>query len=231
MKPTILCHKIYKTLCNGLYFIHTSVAVKEKGWKETVEKDWSSYLDHLTQFVCDSIQAEEHLSSPEFHWTEAQLIRELEKNKIGRPSTYTHIVETIQEKKYVSIGKIHKEPIHLRQILWKDKTLTKKEVVKEIEESHKLSLTPLGKEVNEFCYTHFESLFNYSYSMRMEEQLDKIEEGSDHVPFLRETLDKIDELKKVNIQPKSYPSLHAGSYRNHALIIKEGIYGYYLTYN
>lgn len=231
MKPTLLCHKIYKTLCNGLYFIHTSVSVKEKGWKETTEKDWSSYLDHLSNFVCDSIVAEEHLMTPEFHWSEAHLIRELEKNKIGRPSTYTHIVETIQEKKYVSLGKIHREPISLTQLLWKDKIITKKETVKEIEESHKLSLTPLGKEVNSFCYTHFENLFNYSYSKNMEEQLDLIEEGHADTSFLRDALDRIDELTKLEIPVKTYPSLHAGSYRNHALILKEGTYGYYLQYN
>jgi topoisomerase IA-like protein len=67
--------------------------------------------------------------------------------------------------------------------------------------------------------------------MNMEEQMDQIEQGTDHHPFLRETLDRIDELKQVKIEPKSYPSLHAGSYRNHALIIKEGMYGYYLSYN
>jgi len=231
MKPTILCHKIYKTLCKGIYFIHTSIVVREKGWKDVVEKDWSSYLDHVSTFVCDSIQAEEHLLNQEFHWSEAQLIRELEKNKIGRPSTYTHIVETIQEKKYVSIGKIHREPISMKQYLWKPSQLTHKESVKEIEESHKLSLTPLGKEVDEFCYSHFHSLFNYAYSMDMEERLDRIEQGEENTLFLKETLDKIDQLAKVTIEPKSYPSLHAGTYRNYALILKEGMYGYYLSYN
>jgi len=231
MKPTLLCHKIYKTLCNGLYFIHTSVSVREKGWKDIVEKDWSSYLDHLSSFVCDSIVAEEHLTTPEFHWSEAQLIRELEKHQIGRPSTYTHIVETIQDKKYVSLGKIHREPVRLSTLLWKGNCITTKEILKEIDETHKLSLTPLGKEVNLFCYQHFECIFNYAYSKHMEERLDLIEQGEEPTTFLRETLDKMDELKKVDIQPKSYPSLHAGTYRNHALILKEGIYGFYLSYN
>ena len=231
MKPTLLCHKLYKTLCHGIYFVHTSVSIREKGWKDIVEKDWSSYLDHLSHFVCDSIVAEEQLSTPEFHWSEAHLIRELEKQQIGRPSTYTHILETIQEKKYVTLGKIHREPLRLTHLLWKENGLTKKEVVKELEESHKLSLTPLGKEVNAFCYTHFECLFNYAYSKEMEERLDLIEQGQENTIFLQEALDRIDELKKVDVQPKSYPSLHAGTYRNHALILKEGMYGFYLNYN
>lgn len=230
MKPTILFHKIYKTLCNGLYFVHTSVSVKEKGWCEVTEKDWSSYLDHLTQFTCHSIQAEEQLSQQEFHWTEAQLIKQLEKNQIGRPSTYTHIIETIKEKNYVEIGKIHKDPVSLSHILWKDSVITKKEVIKEIEESHKLSLTPLGKEVNEFCYQHFEEIFNYPYSKLLEEKLDEIEHGLDSKIILRETIDKIDTMKKIKVTPKAYPTLHAGTYRGHALVIKNGLYGYYLIY-
>ena len=231
MKPTLLCHKMYKTMCNGLYFVHTSVSVKEKGWKDITEKNWSSYLDHLSVFTCDSIRADEQLTTPEFHWSEAQLIRELEKNQIGRPSTYTHIVETIQEKKYVSIGKIHRESVRLLHLVWKENSVTQEETLKEIEESHKLSLTPLGKEVNSFCYTHFHSLFNYDYSKKMEEHLDLIEQGEENTGFLRETLDRIDHLKKIEVQPKSYPSLHAGTYRNHAIILKEGIYGFYLSYN
>jgi DNA topoisomerase-1 len=229
MKPTLLCHKIYRTLCQGLYFIHTSVSIKEKGWSDTVEKDWSSYLDNLTRFHCERIQADEKLSQ-EFHWNESHLIRELEKNQIGRPSTYTHILESIKDKKYVELGTIHGTSVQLSQYEWKDKQVEKKTICQEMEEKNKLSLTPLGKEVNEFCYQHFESLFNYSFTSIMETRLDEIEQGLDHTTLMRETLSKIDELKKIKIEPKKYPSFHAGLYRSHALIVKKGMYGYYLEY-
>jgi len=230
MKPTILCHKIYKTLCKGIYFIHTSVTVKEKGWTSNTEKDWSSYLDHLKRFHCKTIVAEEKMSQ-EFHWSESHLIRELEKNKIGRPSTYTNILESIKEKKYVELGKIHRNSVRLSQYIWKEHQIEKKELLKEIEETHKLSLTPLGKEVNDFCYKHFESLFNYAYSSELETKLDLIEQGESPIPILREACDQIDGLKQVKIEPKVYPSLHAGIYRSHAVVIKKGKHGYYLEYN
>lgn len=230
MKPCILCHKIYKTLCKGLYFIHTSISIKEKGWSNVVEKDWSSYLDHLKRFHCEQIIAEETLTQ-EFHWSESHLIRHLEKNKIGRPSTYTHILESIKDKKYVELGKIHGQTVCLSQYSWKEGKLYKTEIVKEIEESHKLSLTPLGKQVNAFCYEHFESLFNYDYSSRLEANLDAIEQGEPSIQVLREACDQIDLLKQVKIESKVYPSLHAGTYRSHALVLKSGQHGYYLEYN
>lgn len=231
MKSTILCHKIYKTLCNGLYFIHTSVSVREKGWSDVEEKDWSSYLDNLKRFHCEHIQAEEQLCDQEFHWTEAQLIKCLEKHQIGRPSTYTHIVDTLQEKKYVSLGKIQRPPLELIHYEWKEEKIEKKTILKEIEESRKLCLTPLGKEVNDFCYQHFESLFNYPYSKLLEEKLDDIENGADYKSFLYETLNSIDSASHIQFVPKQYPSLYAGTYRSHAVVIKDGRYGYYMEYN
>jgi len=230
MKSTLLCHKIYKTLCKGLYFIHTSITMKEKGWTSVSDKDWSSYLDHLKRFHCETIVAEEQMSQ-EFHWSESQLIRHLEKNKIGRPSTYTHILESIKDKKYVELGKIHGSSVHLSQYEWKENQIEKKEKKKEIEESHKLSLTPLGKEVNAFCYEHFESLFNYTYSSELESKLDTIEQGNSPYSVLQEACDKIDLLKQVKIVEKVYPTLHAGTYRSHAIVIKKGQHGYYLEYN
>jgi len=230
MKPTLLCHKIYKTLCKGLYFIHTSVTMKEKGWTHVADKDWSSYLDHLKRFHCENIVAEEQCSQ-EFHWSESHLIRQLEKNKIGRPSTYTHILESIKEKKYVTLGKIHRDSVRLSHYEWKEHTIEKKEVVKEMEESHKLSLSPLGKEVNAFCYQHFDSLFNYTYSSDLESKLDRIEQGESAFPILREACDRIDQLKQIKTETKMYPTLHAGTYRSHALVLKKGPHGYYLEYN
>jgi DNA topoisomerase-1 len=230
MKPTVLFHKIYKTLCNGYYFIHTSVCIKECGWSDVVEKDWSAYLDNLTFFECKSIHAEEHLSHPEFHLSESQLIRDLEKNQIGRPSTYTHILESIKDKKYVTLGKIHKESRIFTKIVWESSVLTKSENVVELEESNKLTITPLGKEVNDFCYLHFSELFNYTYSKKMEDQLDAIEDGMDPSVLLSESLSKINRMKEVKVTTKSYPTLHAGTYRDHAFVIKDGIYGYYLVY-
>ncbi len=233
MKPTILCHKIYKTKTHyqGLYFIHTSVSIQEKGWTDTTEKDWSSYLDHLKRFHCQHISADEQLSQEEFHWTEAQLIRNLEKHNIGRPSTYTHIVESLKDKKYVSIGTLQKDPVCLTQYHWAESIVQKTTVSKERKELHKLSITPLGKEVSDFCHVHFENVFNYTFSSWLEDQLDALEKEEPlQDSFLQDTLQKIDVLKTIPIQLKSYPSLHAGTYRNHPVVLKEGIYGYYMEY-
>jgi DNA topoisomerase-1 len=229
MKPTILQHKIYRTLMNGVYFVHVSKAVIEKGWMNPEEKDWSSYLDHLKRFHCEEIRAEENVVHPEFHWSEAQLIQHLEKYEIGRPSTYASIVETLIEKKYVTLGKITREPIESKIYVWRGELIASS-TTKTIEESNKLSLTELGRRVDSFCMTHCEGLFNYSYSRNLESYLDNIEKGGDHLPFLRETIPSIVSYREIDFEKREYLSLHAGYYHSSPIIIKDGRHGYYMEY-
>jgi topoisomerase IA-like protein len=65
----------------------------------------------------------------------------------------------------------------------------------------------------------------------METTLDAIEEGANPKSILQKACDQIDLLKQVKIVPKVYPSLHAGTYRSHAIVLKKGQYGYYLEYD
>jgi DNA topoisomerase-1 len=229
MKPTVVGHKIYRTYRRGLCLTHVSKVVLEKGWLNPTETDWSSYLDCLKRFHCESLRAEEHWTHSEFHWSEAQLIQRLEKEGIGRPSTYASIVDTLIEKKYVSLGKITRDPVEFTRYEWTDH-LTSQIFPKVFEESHKLALTDLGRSVDQFCTTHCEALFQYPYSRKLETRLDEIEQGMDAIPFLRETVRQIESYKTIEFEKRSYPTLHAGHHRGHAVVIKEGRHGYYLTY-
>jgi DNA topoisomerase-1 len=228
MKPTVMGHKIYRTHRQGLCLTHVSKVVLEKGWSDPEEKDWSSYLDCLKRFHCESLQAEEQ-GHPEYHWSEAQLIQRLEKEGIGRPSTYASIVETLIEKKYVSLGKITREPVEYTRYEWTDH-LTTQTYTKALEESHKLSITDLGRSVDQFCQTHCQALFHYAYSRTLESYLDQIEQGTDPIPFLRDTIRHVDSYKTITFEKRSYPSLHAGHHRGIPVVIKEGRHGYYVLY-
>ena len=57
-----------------------------------------------------------------------------------------------------------------------------------------------------------------------------IEQGENPILLLREACDQIDLLKQVKIESKVYPSLHAGTYRSHAIVLKKGQHGYYMEY-
>jgi DNA topoisomerase I len=112
----------------------------------------------------NSIAPEQHFTEPPPRYTEATLVKALEEKGIGRPSTYAAIMSTIQEREYV-------EKIQSR-----------------------FHPTALGKTVNDLLIDGgFDDLFNESYTARMEEELDEIEEGKiKWTKALREFYDKFE---------------------------------------
>jgi DNA topoisomerase-1 len=235
MKPAILLLKTYSTVCpDGSRFQYTATKVKYAGWKDhKIDEDWSFYLDHLTRLEYSKIVANEVCKSISLHWTEAQLIQKLEKCSIGRPSTYTSILGAIQDKHYVSLGKIQGVTLPLRSYEWTvEAEIIPSITQKNIEEKHKLALTPLGKEVAEFCTHHFYDLFEYEYTVKMEEELDHIENGSSEwKEVLRSFINKVDSHLNIEAEKKSYSSVHAGIYHKKPVVIKDGPHGYYMEYN
>jgi len=94
-----------------------------------------------------SIHPEQHFTEPPPRFTEATLVKELEADGVGRPSTYAAILSTIQEREYAT------------------KT------------GGKFQPTELGEIVTELLVDSFDDIFDVSYTARMEEELDEIEEG------------------------------------------------------
>jgi DNA topoisomerase-1 len=111
-------------------------------------------------------------------YTEAKLVQLLEEKGIGRPSTFSALVDKIQERGYVK-----KDDVKGKTIACSDFELENGEIF-EIEnnrefgnEKNKLIIQPLGIIVIEFLDKHFHELFDYSYTGKMEETLDKIAKG------------------------------------------------------
>ncbi len=106
-------------------------------------------------------KSEQKFTEPPPRFSEATLIKELEANGIGRPSTYASIVNTIQERKYVA----------------KDKG--------------KLIPSELGFKVNDYLVSTLPELFQVGFTADMETKLDKVEEGQvQWTGMLKEFYDK-----------------------------------------
>jgi len=121
----------------------------EEGGEEVVETP-SEVLGRLQQGEACSLkkaQKEQKFTEPPPRFTEASLIKELETNGIGRPSTYATIIQTIQTREYVA----------------KDKG--------------KLCPSELGFRVNDFLLAKLPDLIEVNFTSRMELHLDEVEEG------------------------------------------------------
>jgi DNA topoisomerase-1 len=99
------------------------------------------------RLICHRLIPEQHWTKPPPHYTEASLIQTLEKEGIGRPSTFASILDTLFRRQYVS------------------------------QERGSLLPTPLGLVVCDFLVAHFPDFFEVRFTARMEDQLDEISNG------------------------------------------------------
>ena len=127
----------------------------------------------LLQIYPQYINSVVHVHSPNKHYTEATLIQKLEELGIGRPSTFSMLIETIQERGYVKKMDLLGEPIQCIDFCLKDNVLTETFIERIFgNEKNKLVIQPIGILTIEFLILYFNNLFSYDYTKKMEEELD-----------------------------------------------------------
>jgi DNA topoisomerase-1 len=95
----------------------------------------------------DQIRPDQHFTEPPPRYTEATLVKDLEEKGIGRPSTYASIISTIVEREYVR------------------------------KDQGRFTPTMLGERVSVLLVKSFDDVFDVTFTARLEEELDEIEEG------------------------------------------------------
>lgn len=117
-----------------------------------------------------------HMRDMDKYYTEASLIQSLESLGIGRPSTYSMMIETIQERKYIKKENIEGETITRSEFKMANDNIIEKTLVTKTfgSSKNKLKIQPLGIQAIELLTAHFNELFDYNYTSEMESDLDKI---------------------------------------------------------
>lgn len=173
------------------------------------EKDEEKVLPVLAEgdvLTAGALNPKQHFTQPPPRYTDATLVKALEENGIGRPSTYAPIVETIQRRGYV------------------------------VREEKQFYPTELGIIVVDLLKEFFPSIINVQFTAGMEDKLDMVEEGEMnwvkvlkefYSPF-KETLDNADEkIGKLEIVDEVSEEVCPQCGRN--LVIKMGRYGKFLA--
>lgn len=125
-------------------------------------------LSEGDELTAKSVDAEQHFTQPPPRYNEASLVKTLEEKGIGRPSTYSPIIETIRSRGYVML------------------------------ENKAFKPTELGKVVIELLKEYFPEIIDAEFTAKLEEKLDYIEEGKlDSQEVLKEFYESFEKRLKV----------------------------------
>jgi len=127
--------------------------------------------------VIEILASEEYTKSGS-RFTEASLVKELEKQGIGRPSTFANIISKIQNRKYIEKKNITGKTVDAKNIvLKKNKIKIKKKTINLGNEKNKLVPTVLGTNITNYLVKNFTNIMNYKFSAQLEDGLDLIANG------------------------------------------------------
>ena len=166
----------------------------------------SQSLEKGMKLELTELKPEQHFTQPPAHYTEASLVKALEEQGIGRPSTYAPTITTIISRRYVS------------------------------KEQKNLYVTELGEVVNNIMKQAFPSIVDVRFTAMMEGLLDCVEEGTvqwktvvrNFYPDLKRDVDAAEkELEKVEIQDEVSDEVCDVCGRN--MVIKYGPHGRFLA--
>lgn len=212
MTPAILDTMKVTLQQNGVTFIANGSKVKFKGFMQVYvegrddgKEDKENILPELVEGdVVKSVDIEpkQHFTQPPARFSEATLIRTLEENGVGRPSTYAPTLETIQRRYYVKLTNKRFEP------------------------------TELGEIVNSLVSEFFPQIVDTHFTATMETDLDKVGEGQEkwvevvdrfYKPFEKELTNAEEKIEKIQI--KDEPACFDCELCGHPMVIKLGRYG------
>jgi DNA topoisomerase-1 len=165
-----------------------------------------SNISEDSELNSNKLEEKQHFTQPPARYTEASLVKTLEENGVGRPSTFAPTITTIIKRNYVSI------------------------------ENKAMFPTELGEIVNEILVEYFKEIIDVSFTAQLEEQLDDVELGKvewkevirKFYPSFNEEVEKAEqEISKIEIRDEEtdIPCEKCG--RN--MVIKMGRYGKFLA--
>lgn len=191
---------------NGVLFIANGSQIKFKGYMAVYnDSDKTKVLPEMIKGETVkkiSANPEQHFTQPPARYSEASLIKTLEENGVGRPSTYAPTLETIQKRYYVRLVSKRFEP------------------------------TELGEIVNSLIIEFFPDIVDVKFTAEMESKLDEVEVGKEewqkvidqfYKPFEKEVVKAEEQMEKIQI--KDEPAGFNCDVCGHPMVIKLGRYG------
>lgn len=204
----------YRYNAKGYEFTSSHSKLKFEGFllvydNDNTAKEKKVVLPNLkkdSELELDKFEPAQHFTEPPSHFTESSLVKALEENGIGRPSTYAPTIATILARRYIT------------------------------REKKNLFVTELGQAVNSFMEKEFDSIVDEKFTAKLEEELDQVENGDktwkdvlkEFYPSFKESLDKaMESAEKIKIADEETDIVCEKCGRK--MVIKYGPFGKFLA--
>lgn len=132
------------------------------------------------KLINNYITATERFSRPPSRYTEASLVKKLEELGIGRPSTYAPTISTIINRNYVEKGTFEGQERNYTQLVLEAGSVKSKALTENTgSDKGKLVPTDIGIIVNDFLVKNFDTILDYNFTAKVEQDFDEIAEGNE----------------------------------------------------
>ena len=214
MKPAININTTCQFSCEEGLFKINAPKIMEKGFYKALNllapKEKKISLPKLSvgeEIECDSLSADQHFTQGPPHYTEASIIKVLEENGIGRPSTYAPIISVLIDRYYV------------------------------VRKNKKLLITVLGKIISDLLINTFPEILDVNFTANIEKMLDDVEIGDGkwenmisefYKPFnlqVEHVMENLESIKGILDEETNFKCEKCGK----PLVKKLGRYGFFLA--
>lgn len=182
----------------------------------------------------------EEYSNPPIRYNEATLIKKLERDGIGRPSTYANIITTIIKRNYVETRSIAGIEKKINKYVWrpdKNNIIETTQSIKVGEEKNKITSTEIGEAVNTYLDINFPLIMDIDFTQKLEDDLDNVANGTlewttlmnNFYTVFHKTVDtlmnhKIENMDKTTIEVFC-KNLGVDPTTGHTIYVKKGKFG------
>ncbi|MDP2542796.1 DNA topoisomerase I [Tenacibaculum discolor] len=130
--------------------------------------------------INELITATERYTRPPARFSEAALVKRLEELGIGRPSTYAPTISTIQRRQYIEKGTVEGKERNYTQLSLVNQTVSEQLLTERVgSDKGKLVPTDIGNIVNDFLVANFDTILDYGFTAKVENEFDEIAEGKE----------------------------------------------------
>lgn len=227
MEDAIILKQTFEIHTNikDFYFLGEQEEIINLGWKQLYINEIQKLKQLENPPLLQNIISQQTYNSPPKRYSQALLVKKLEQLGIGRPSTYSTIISSIESKNYVYQGDKSTPELEQEIIYYDGKQLKTQIEMISFQDKKRLIITELGRKFTEILDREFPEIMNYEFTSQIESEMDMIAQGQKDWRRVVFNFHNVFKDKLKNHQKDKIPRKQLGNYNGKPIEILTTRYG------